>query len=98
MRIYTLDEIKQTLNPIFSQFGVRKAILFGSYAKGLATENSDIDLLVDSGLRGLAYYGLLDSVASALRVPVDMIDFTQVQQNSPVATEIQKSGVQIFEQ
>ena len=29
-RIYTLAELKNTLNPIFEQFGVKKAVLFGS--------------------------------------------------------------------
>jgi len=62
-RIYTLAELKNTLNPVFEQFGVKKAVLFGSYAKGLATPRSDVDLYVDSGLRGLAFFGLLDGIA-----------------------------------
>lgn len=97
-RIYTLSEIQSILSPVFAQHGVRSAILFGSYAKGGATERSDVDILVDSGLRGLAFYGLLESVVSALKLPVDLIDVTQVEKNSPVDHEIQKSGVPIFGQ
>ena len=93
---YTLAELKNTLCPIFSQYGVRKATLFGSYAKGLATKHSDVDLLVDSGLRGLAFFGLLESVSCALSIPVDLIDVTQLEQGSPVDREIRESGVQIF--
>ena len=48
--IYTLPQLKRVLTPVFDAYGVRKAILFGSYAKGTATEKSDIDLLVDSRL------------------------------------------------
>ena len=95
-RIYTLAELKNTLNPIFEQFGVKKAVLFGSYAKGLATLRSDVDLYVDSGLRGLAFFGLLDGVASALEVPVDLIDVSQVDRDSPIEREIAQSGVQIY--
>ena len=73
-------------------------LLFRSYAKGDATEHSDVDILVDSGLRGLAFYGLLESVVSALELPVDLIDVTQVEKNSPVDHEIRKSGVPIFGQ
>lgn len=97
-KVYTLPELQSILSPVFVQHGVRSAVLFGSYAKGGATERSDVDILVDSGLRGLAFYGLLESVVSALKIPVDLIDITQVEKNSPVDHEIQKSGVPIFGQ
>ena len=32
---------------IFSKNGIRKASLFGSYAKGTSTEKSDVDLLIE---------------------------------------------------
>ena len=94
--MYTLSEIQRILNPILSAHGVRRAVLFGSYAKGCATAESDIDLLVDSGLRGLSFFGLLESVSSAFRQPVDLIDVTQVENGSEIQREIHNSGVQIF--
>lgn len=97
-KVYTLPELQSMLSPVFAQHRVRSAILFGSYAKGAATERSDVDILVDSGLRRLAFYGLLESVVSALKMPVDLIDVTQVEKNSPVDQEIRKSGVPIFGQ
>lgn len=95
-KMYTIEEIKDTLNPIFSENGIRSAILFGSYAKGQATERSDIDILVDSGLRGLAFYGLLENVVSALTVPVDLIDSSQIEAGSEIDNEIKNSGVMIY--
>ena len=94
--IYSVSELKSTLRPVFEQYGVRSAVLFGSYAKGKASARSDVDLLVDSGLRGLAFFGLLEGVASALSVPVDMIDVTQIEKDSEIEREIRKSGVRIF--
>ena len=94
--VYSLDELQGVLRPIFREYGVKKAVLFGSYAKGRATKWSDVDLLVDSGLRGLAFFGLLESVASALRQPVDLIDVTQIDQGSAIDREIQTSGVTIY--
>ena len=96
--IYTLAKLKTILSPVFTSHGVRKAVLFGSYAKGQATEHGDVDLLVDSGLQGLAFYGLLEEIATTLYVPVDLIDMTQVEQGSQVDHEIQRSGVAIYEQ
>jgi predicted nucleotidyltransferase len=47
---YTVAQIQDLLVPIFREYNIRKAVLFGSYAKGSAKDKSDIDLLVDSGL------------------------------------------------
>ena len=38
-------ELKSRLVPVFDAYGVRRAVLFGSFAKGTATEKSDVDLL-----------------------------------------------------
>lgn len=97
-RIYSISELRAILSPIFVAHGVKRAVLFGSYAKGLATPRSDVDLLVDSGLRGLAFFGLLDSVVSALDTPVDLIDTSQIERGSQIEQEVSKNGVNIFEQ
>ena len=95
-RIYTVPELQALLSPIFRAHGVRKATLFGSYAKGAATPRSDVDLVVDSGLRGLAFFGLLESVATALDTPVDLIDVSQIEHGSRIDREVAQSGVKIF--
>jgi predicted nucleotidyltransferase len=70
--------------------------LFGSYAKGCADKNSDVDFLVDSGLRGLAFFGLLEDVVTALDKDVDLIDVSQVMSGSMTDNEISGSGVMIY--
>jgi hypothetical protein len=95
-KIYTTQQIQIILHPIFTNYNVKKAILFGSYAKGMANQNSDVDILVDSGLRGLSFFGLLEDVTSSLDKNVDLIDVSQVEQDSEVDNEIKKSGVMIY--
>ena len=46
-KLYTIEDIHQILNPIFEKSGVIKAVLFGSYAKNSARDDSDIDILVE---------------------------------------------------
>ena len=82
---------------MFSEYPVKKAILFGSYAKGLAEPNSDVDILVDSGLKGLSFFGLLEDVSTALDKNVDLLDITQIEPDSNIHLEIVKSGVVIYE-
>lgn len=45
----TVDEIREAVTKIGEKYGIKSAYLFGSYAKNTATENSDVDLLVDKG-------------------------------------------------
>ena len=46
--IYTQDQIRQMIAPIAEKYHLKAVFLFGSYARGDATESSDVDLLVDT--------------------------------------------------
>ncbi len=59
-RVYTIDEIRNIVAPIAKVHDVGRIYLFGSYARGEATPDSDIDLRVDKGnLKGLFALGAL---------------------------------------
>ena len=92
----TIDDIKTALRPVFDKHSVKRAVLFGSYVKGLAGKNSDVDLLLDSGLRGLKFVGLIEDVRTALDKEVDVFDETHIIPNSKIFSEIQNSGVVIY--
>ena len=47
-KIYTIDEIKEILSPIAASHGIKKVFLFGSYARGDAPAESDIDIRIDA--------------------------------------------------
>ena len=44
--ILTISDIRDKTGAVFASFGVEYAYLFGSYAKGRATVQSDVDLFV----------------------------------------------------
>lgn len=96
--VYSVDEIKNALQPVFVRYNVKKAVLFGSYVKGLANKESDVDLLLDSGLRGLKFVGLIEDVRAALDKEVDVFDKTHIIPGSKISSEIQKDGVVIYEE
>ena len=53
-QIYSVGDLRAIIAPIAARHGVDRVYLFGSYARGEATENSDVDLRVDKGsLRGM---------------------------------------------
>ena len=43
----TIEKIKQEVQPIAKKYNVKKVDLFGSYANGTQTKNSDADFLVE---------------------------------------------------
>lgn len=94
--LYTIVELKQTLSPIFKKHKVKKATLFGSYVKGTADTRSDIDLVVETDLKGWDFYGLLGDVTSALRFPVDLIEKRTIKKGSDFEKEIDNTGVTIY--
>jgi predicted nucleotidyltransferase len=94
--IYDIAEIKRRLEPVFRANGVKSAVLFGSYAKGEAALSSDIDIMVDSGLRGLDFVGLIEYVREALEKKVDLIDIHYVDRGSPIEKEVNNTGIAIY--
>jgi len=76
----TIQEIKQAVTKIGKKYGIKNAYLFGSYAKGEATEHSDIDLLVNLG-EVADYYSYEDmrlSLVKELGTNVDMISSSSI--------------------
>ena len=55
--IYSIEEIKQIAIPIVSEYGIARLGIFGSYARGEANEDSDLDFIMDTdGLIGMIQY------------------------------------------
>ncbi|MBE5846774.1 MAG: nucleotidyltransferase domain-containing protein [Lachnospiraceae bacterium] len=96
-RVYSQNDIRQRIVPVLENYGVTRAILFGSYGKGVASADSDVDLVVESGLKGLGFVGLVESIREALDdKPVDVFDVTHITPESKVDNEIKETGVVIY--
>ena len=67
--IRTISDAQSALTPVFDRYGISRAVLFGSVAKGTATQKSDLDILVDSKLRGLKFVGFMEAVRQAVQLP-----------------------------
>ena len=46
--VYSIAEIQNKVLPIIQKYHIPAMYLFGSYARGEATDNSDLDFLVDT--------------------------------------------------
>lgn len=82
--VYSIEQIKNIIAPIAKQHGVQRVFLFGSYAKGIATSTSDIDLCIDSSnLNSLfALGGFYADLEEALNKSVDMVTENSLKYNT----------------
>ena len=74
-KIYSIQELQSLIRPIAVKHGVDRVYLFGSYARGNASGNSDVDLRVDKGkVRGMFALGALYSDLEArLKKNLDLL-------------------------
>jgi len=74
--IYTIDDIRRAVEYFAPNFKVKQVQLFGSYADGLATEKSDIDMLVEFGERPITLWdfcGFQQALSDHLNTKVDIV-------------------------
>jgi len=71
----TQEQINEITKRIVRKFKPQRIILFGSYANGTPTEQSDLDLLIikDSEFPSRLQNRKVRKILSGLRVPVDVI-------------------------
>ena len=90
--VYTFSEIQGIVTPIAKKYGLRAVYLFGSYARGTATETSDVDLLIDT--EGTNIKSLLDLAAvycdleEALGKSIDLLTLSSFVQETQMPSEI----------
>ena len=100
-RVYSIDEIRRIVQPIAKQYDISQVYLFGSYATGLADENSDIDICIDaSEIKGLfAIGGIYSDLSTALKKNIDLITLGSLNNcdNKQFVDNVRKDKVLIYE-
>ena len=94
--ILAIDEIKDALLPILKKHNINYCYLFGSYARGEARENSDIDLLVDTDITGINFFMLVEEIRTALGKKIDLLALNDLNVDNPIILEILKEGIKLL--
>ena len=95
--VLPLPLIESTIKDVFNDKAIDFAFLFGSYAKGLPTEDSDVDLLIAGSITGLDYFSLGGELERALHKKVDLLRLTDILSNVELLSEIMATGVRIYD-
>ena len=94
--ILTTEQIRMCCKEILDAYQVEYCYLFGSYAKGKATEQSDVDLLISTKEKGLRFYEIAERLRESLHKKVDLLDVKQLVNNETLIDEMLKEGIKIY--
>lgn len=80
MQQQSIDELKKKIIPVLKEAGVTRAALFGSVARGEATEKSDVDILFDApeGMGLFQYVHLSNQLEDTLAKKVDLVSYRAI--------------------
>ncbi len=76
--ILTIKQIKQRIKPVLVKYGIKEVYLFGSYARGEASKNSDVDIYCEKGnVQGffgkMSVVNFEEDLKAALQKDVDVV-------------------------
>ena len=88
--IYTIEKIKDIVIPIASKYNVQSIYLFGSYARGEATEKSDLDFLVFGGenFKATNIFALAEDLRTTFKRKVDVFEIREINTDSDFYSNI----------
>ena len=95
--ILVLDELKGLVSRLVKKYRAEYAILFGSYARGEATEESDIDIIIVGGknFSALDVLAFGEELRELTNKKVDAFELREVEKNSEFYQNILREGVRI---
>jgi uncharacterized protein len=89
-------EIKKAVIPVLKKHKITKAGIFGSYAKNMATDKSDVDILVELTypMSLLDFIGIKQELEDILKKSVDLVEYKAIK---PIIRDnILKSEIRIY--
>ena len=95
--VYTINEIKNIIKPILNKHGITDINLFGSYARGDARPDSDIDIYCDKGnIRTLIDQVVLEEeLENALNKKIDLV-FNTARMNQSFRDNIMEDMIKLW--
>ena len=94
---FTAHEIEKSIKELLVRYNAEYALLFGSYARGEQTENSDIDVLVFGGenFKKSNIFAFAEELRRITGKSVDAFEICEVDKSTPFYENVMREGVKI---
>ena len=93
----TKTDIENTIRFLLARYNAEYALLFGSYARGEETPDSDIDVVVFGGkdFKRSNIFAFAEDLREALGKNADVFEINEVDEGTPFYDNLMKEGVKI---
>lgn len=97
MGVLTMDEIKTVVRELLHRYQAEYALLFGSYARGEATPDSDIDIVVVGGGKFVPHniFALAEDLREMTGRDADVFELREVNTGTPLYESVMREGIRI---
>ncbi len=94
-QVLTIEKITAIVKPLAQKYHVKEVYLFGSYARGEADENSDLDFLVygGEGFKLTQIFAFGEELREILQKRVDVFEISEINQDSEFYKTLMKEKV-----
>lgn len=93
----TVAEIEQNIRVLLNRYHAEYALLFGSYARGEATADSDVDVVVVGGpsFRKMNIFAFAEDLREMTGKAVDAFELSEINEGTPFYQTVMNEGVRI---
>lgn len=93
----TRIDVEKTIKELLVRYNAEYALLFGSYARGEETEESDIDVLVFGGdnFKKSNIFAFAEELRQITGKSVDAFEICEVDRSTPFYDNVIKEGIKI---
>lgn len=97
MGTLALDEIKSVVKELLKRYYAEYALLFGSYARGEATPESDIDIVIIGGKNFVPrnIFALAEDLREMTGRDADVFEIREVNTGTPFYESVMREGIRI---
>ena len=93
----TKTDVEKSIKELLVRYNAEYALLFGSYARGEETEESDIDVLVFGGenFKKSNIFAFAEELRQMTGKSVDAFEICEVDRSTPFYDNVIKEGIKI---
>lgn len=95
--VFSIEAITEIVKTISAKYNIESVYLFGSYARGEATADSDLDLLVfgEKSFKKTLIFALAEELHETFKIPVDVLGIEEIDPDSDFYKRIKNEMIRI---